>query len=226
MKNVIIYSRVARPDNANEKLAEQTQLLTKYCKNRELNIVQEYSEVASGSSFDRKEFTKLLGFIKSNKGQIDTLLITNWDRFTRNTSDALFMLKHLKGYGVNVNSIQQPLDLSIPSNKAMLAFYLCLPEFEKNKLSLRTKEGIKRAKDLKEMRKHLIRFCDDPNQFEKFRKEKLNERFQFVILTENVKTLKYRLWACENKNELSKMCLELSKDNTVRVAKSSQEGIF
>src|SRR5690606_13049307 len=42
-------------------------------------------------------------------------------------------------------AIEQPLDLSIPENKMMLAFYLAAPEVENDRRALNTMHGMRRA---------------------------------------------------------------------------------
>lgn len=51
----------------------------------------------------------------------------------------------LKRLGINVNSIEQPLDFEQPDNKIMLAIYLAVPEVENDKISIRVTEGSRRA---------------------------------------------------------------------------------
>ena len=53
-----------------------------------------------------------------------------WDRFSRNAGDAYQMINILRKLGVEPQAIEQPLDLSVPENKMMLAFYLAAPEVE------------------------------------------------------------------------------------------------
>jgi site-specific DNA recombinase len=49
--------------------------------------------------------------------------------------------------GVDPQAIEQPLDLSVPENKMMLAFYLAIPEVENDRRSLNTKMGMQRARE-------------------------------------------------------------------------------
>jgi site-specific DNA recombinase len=75
------------------------------------------------------------------------VLFTRWDRFSRNTGDAYYEIKNLKGLGVEAQAIEQPLDLSVPENKMMFAFYLAIPEVKNDRRSLNTKMGLQRAKE-------------------------------------------------------------------------------
>ncbi|MCF0048942.1 recombinase family protein [Dyadobacter sp. LJ53] len=61
---------------------------------------------------------------------------TKWDRFSRNAGDAYQMINMLRKPGAEPQAIEQPLDLSVPENKMMLAFYLAAPEVENDRRAL------------------------------------------------------------------------------------------
>jgi DNA invertase Pin-like site-specific DNA recombinase len=77
------------------------------------------------------------------KGKVDLVLFTKWDRFSRNAYQMISMLRRL---GVEAQAIEQPLDLSIPENKMMLAFYLAAPEVENDRRASNTFHGMRRAR--------------------------------------------------------------------------------
>ena len=77
---------------------------------------------------------------------MNLILFTKWDRFSRNAGDAYQMINVLRGLGVEPQAIEQPLDLSIPENKMMLAFYLAAPEVENDRRALNVIYGMRRAK--------------------------------------------------------------------------------
>lgn len=56
------------------------------------------------------------------------------------------MINILRKLGVEPVCIEQPLDLSIPENKMMLAIYLAAPEVENDRRALNTFHGMRRAK--------------------------------------------------------------------------------
>src|ERR1700737_312769 len=56
------------------------------------------------------------------------------------------MINVLRKLGVEPQAIEQPLDLSIPENKMMLAFYLAAPEVENDRRALNVFFGMRRAK--------------------------------------------------------------------------------
>jgi site-specific DNA recombinase len=56
------------------------------------------------------------------------------------------MISQLKKLRVEPQAIEQPLDLNIPENKMMLAFYLAAPEVENDRRALNTLVGMRRAR--------------------------------------------------------------------------------
>jgi DNA invertase Pin-like site-specific DNA recombinase len=56
------------------------------------------------------------------------------------------MIGMLNRFGIEPQAIEQPLDLTIPENKMMLAFYLAAPEVENDRRSLNVTHGMRRAK--------------------------------------------------------------------------------
>ena len=56
------------------------------------------------------------------------------------------MINTLTNHGLEPQAIEQPLDLNIPENKIMLAFYLAAPEVENDRRALNVIVGMRRAK--------------------------------------------------------------------------------
>ena len=147
MRKAIIYVRVST-DEQSEKgysLAHQEERLRLYCKQQNIEVAGFYKEDHSAKSFDRPAFTQLLTFLKKNKKAVDLLLFLKWDRFSRNAGDAYGMINQLNKLGVEPQAIEQPLDLNVPENKIMLAFYLAAPEVENDRRSLNVIAGTRRA---------------------------------------------------------------------------------
>ncbi|KAB2912655.1 MAG: recombinase family protein, partial [Bacteroidetes bacterium] len=116
MERVITYCRVSTDEQASQgySLRDQKDKLEKYCSAHGYAVAAHYEEDYSAKTFDRPEFKKLLAFIKRNKGLITKLIFIRWDRFSRNITDALVVIRELASYGITCISIDQPLDLSIP----------------------------------------------------------------------------------------------------------------
>ena len=147
MKNVILYTRVSTDEQADKgfSLRDQEQKLLNYCSVNNMNVISIFRDDHSAKTFNRPEFKKLIGFVKKNKSEVDGLLFTKWDRFSRNTTESYNKIKDFNELGIIVNAIEQPLDLSIPEQGLMLAVYLSMPEVENHRRSLNVISGMRRA---------------------------------------------------------------------------------
>jgi site-specific DNA recombinase len=148
MKKAIIYIRVSTDEQAERghSLAYQEDKLRKYCELKNIEVVQFYKDDHSAKTFDRPAFNQLLENVKKNKQEASLLLFIKWDRFSRNTGDAYYMINVLNRLGVEPQAIEQPLDLNVPENKIMLAFYLASPEVENDRRALNVISGMRRAR--------------------------------------------------------------------------------
>ena len=147
-KRADLYVRVSTDEQADKGYSQRNQeeMLRKYCDNYWIEIRNIVYEDHSATSFNRPEWKKLLSALKKNRDKIDLVLFTKWDRFSRNAGDAYQMINVLRDFGVEPQAIEQPLDLSIPENKMMLAFYLAAPEVENDRRALNVFYGMRRAK--------------------------------------------------------------------------------
>jgi site-specific DNA recombinase len=146
MKKAIIMARVSSDEQAKGySLGIQEESLRKHCANNEIEIVQVFKEDHSAKNFDRPEWKKLLQYIRSNKNNVDYVLFTSWDRFSRNITDALIEIRNLKKVNIEVKAIEQPIDISIPENKAILALYLAMPEIDNDRRSIKIRGGVRAA---------------------------------------------------------------------------------
>ncbi len=144
-----LYSRVSTEEQSSKgnSLKIQQEILYKYCQLSDVVIQKEFAEEYSAKTFKRPQWKRLMEEVESSKLRPDVVLFTRWDRFSRNAGEAYHVIKCLKSLGVNTQAIEQPLDLSIPENKMMLAFYLAIPEVENDRRGLNIRNGIRKAKE-------------------------------------------------------------------------------
>ncbi len=147
-RKAILYIRVSTDEQAEKgySLKHQQERLERYCEFQNIDVVATYQDDHSAKSFERPQFQNLLSNLKKKREAASLLLFTKWDRFSRNAGDAYGMINQLKKLGVEPQAIEQPLDLDIPENKIMLAFYLAAPEVENDRRALNTLVGMRRAK--------------------------------------------------------------------------------
>ena len=148
MKIADLYVRVSTDEQADKGYSQRNQeeVLRRYCDINDISIRKVIFEDYSAKTFNRPQWMALLAEHKKARGQSDLILFTKWDRFSRNAGDAYQMISLLRKLGIEPQAIEQPLDLSIPENKMMLAFYLAAPEVENDRRALNTFFGMRRAK--------------------------------------------------------------------------------
>ncbi len=150
MREADLYIRVSTDEQADKGYSQRDQedRLRKYCEIKGIPVRGVYIEDHSAKSFKRPEWQKYLTNLrKSKRNKTSTfVLFTKWDRFSRNAGDAYQMINQLRTLGVEPGAIEQPLDLTIPENKIMLAFYLAAPEVENDRRALNVFHGMRRAK--------------------------------------------------------------------------------
>ncbi|GAB2821365.1 recombinase family protein [Ferruginibacter profundus] len=146
MKKAILYVRVSTEEQTkgySQRSQEET--LLRYCSINNYHVLATYIEDASAKTFERPQFNKMLLQLRKFKHSANLILFTKWDRFSRNAADAYQMIKLLNNLGAEPQAVEQPLDLEIPENKIMLAFYLASPEVENDRRALNVIAGQRRA---------------------------------------------------------------------------------
>ena len=143
-----LYIRVSTDEQADKGYSQRNQeeVLRKYCLINNIQVKDIFFEDHSAKSFDRPQWKKLLLNLKQSKSKVNFILFTKWDRFSRNAGDAYQMIATLTKLGAEPQAVEQPLDLSIPENKLMLAIYLAAPEVENDRRALNVFYGMRRAR--------------------------------------------------------------------------------
>ncbi|MBX7204113.1 MAG: recombinase family protein [Bacteroidia bacterium] len=146
-KRAILYTRVSTDEQNNGfSPVDQKDKLYRYCENNNIEIVGFFHDDASGKSFERPEWRRIMEFIKMHKGSVDCICFIRWDRFSRNTQEAYAMLQRLWKQGLEAMAIEQPINFTIPEQKLMLAIYLASPEVDNDRRSLNVYNGMRKAK--------------------------------------------------------------------------------
>lgn len=146
---VAIYARVSTDEQAERgySLRDQADRLQQWCDREGVEVSRTYiEEGASAKTFERPEWNRLLREVESSQSPpFDTVLVVKWDRFSRDATGALGMIRRLEERGVAVQAVEQPIDMNVPEQLLMLAIYVAAPEVENRRRSLATKAGLRRA---------------------------------------------------------------------------------
>lgn len=101
-----------------------------------------FNEVAKGAKADRPEWLKLLSEIQ--KG--DTLIVWKLDRMGRSLHHLIKVVNDLIAKGVDIISIQDPLNTTSAQGRLIFNMFASLAEFEKDLIRERTMAGLKSAR--------------------------------------------------------------------------------
>ena len=137
-----IYLRVSTSD---QKPDLQFDGLRAYAQRAELDIVQEYLDVAvSGRKQGRPQLDALMK--AARRQEIDSVLVWKFDRFARSTTHLLAALEEFNHLGIRFISVQDQIDTSSPMGKAMFTLVGTMAELESSLIRERVTAGMKAAK--------------------------------------------------------------------------------
>lgn len=115
---------------------DQKNSLTKYCEDNKLKIYDYYIDegVSAGTISKRKEFVRLL----KDLDNIDLIIFTKLDRFSRNVRDANNLLVELDAHNTSFKAIDEDdIDTSTADGRFIFNLKVNLAEHERNKDSER-----------------------------------------------------------------------------------------
>lgn len=138
IRNVAIYCRVSTEEQRKFGISveDQKNSLTRYCKENKLKIYDYYIDegVSAGTIAKRKEFVRLL----KDLDNIDLIIFTKLDRFSRNVRDANNLLVELDKHNTAFRAIDEDdIDVSTSDGRFIFNLKVNLAEHERNKDSER-----------------------------------------------------------------------------------------
>lgn len=137
---VAIYCRVSTEDQDADK---QEVICKEYCERNKLQIYKVYKDVISGKTTSRISFNQMLKDMRDMKFQI--IMVTKLDRIGRSLQHLLSLFEEFNRKGIHFIATTQNIDTSNAAGKLQLQILGAFAEFERNIISERTREGLKRA---------------------------------------------------------------------------------
>jgi len=137
---VAIYCRVSTEEQNADK---QEDICRQYCKSNNLEIYKVYKDIISGTKSSRPEFNQLLSDMRQYK--FNCVMVTKLDRIGRSLQHLLSMFDEFNRKKINFVATTQNIDTTTASGKLQLQILGAFAEFERNMISERTKEGLRKA---------------------------------------------------------------------------------
>jgi DNA invertase Pin-like site-specific DNA recombinase len=140
-----IYVRVSTDK---QEVENQLVQLREYCKRCNYEIYKEYTDIISGKESSRPAFDKL--FQEAHQRQFNLVLFWDLSRFSRaGTLYTLQKLKELENLNIDWESYTEQYFKSAGNFKdVLLSIMSTLAKIEREKISERTKAGLKFAKNV------------------------------------------------------------------------------
>ena len=145
MKNVIIYCRVSSDEQKeNTSIEFQEKVLRAYCNNHHYTVLNCYHEDFTANDYylRRPEMKAIYQYCKKHKNEVDLLFFLRWDRFSRSAEFAHTYIRKFNSLGVEVNSMETPIDFDSSDWPTLIGVYCGNAEAEDKKISKRTRDGI------------------------------------------------------------------------------------
>jgi site-specific DNA recombinase len=112
----VMYTRVSGKGqfDKNESLETQRKSIEEYALRNNLIIVSRFGDTYESAKTDaRKEFQRMLDFIKHSKGTLSTILVYKMTRFSRTGGKAISIADELREkHGVHIKAVTEPIDTS------------------------------------------------------------------------------------------------------------------
>ncbi len=145
--NVVIYTRVSTKEQSDNNMSLETQRKTIHdCIEKSgRTILASFGGTYESAKTDgRKEFMRMLEFIKKSKGAVNEIMVYALDRFSRTGGAAIKLATDLREkYGVIINAVTQPVDTSNPSGVLSQGMHFLFSEFDNKLRGQRVVAGLK-----------------------------------------------------------------------------------
>lgn len=111
-KGAVIYTRVSsKRQEDNLSLDVQLQGVTNFAIKNNYHILASFGGCyESAKSDERKEFQKLLRYVKNSRNKVKYILVYSFDRFSRTGGNAIYLSDQLRKKGIEIISVTQPTE--------------------------------------------------------------------------------------------------------------------
>ncbi len=146
-KTAVVYTRVSSKEQAdtNLSLEYQRKAIDDYAQRNNINVAGYFGGTYESAKTDgRKEFQRMLDFIKKNKGKISHVLVYMLDRFSRTGGGAIKLAQELREkYGIEVFAVTQPTDTSNPSGVLQQSIQFIFSQYDNELRKQRSVAGMR-----------------------------------------------------------------------------------
>lgn len=167
-KAAVGYARVSTTSESQEtSIPTQRDRIKSYCDSKDWSFEKFCQDQgSSGKDVERPGFNSLKRFLR--KQEVDALIVTNLDRFSRNPKDVISEIDWLNEIDVDFVSIDQSIDTSTTTGEMVMVLISYLNRMEREKTVEKIKKSLKRKKEKGEPLGRPpfgLRYSDDKSSF-------------------------------------------------------------
>jgi DNA invertase Pin-like site-specific DNA recombinase len=142
----VLYCRVSTQEQTkNLSLPTQEKACREYCARQGYDVERVFIDAGeSAKSTDRPEFLRLLSYCREQKGSVHAVVVYSLTRFSRQQADHHAIMSLLRGLGISLRSVTEPIDDS-PSGKLMEGILAAMAQFDNDVKSERVTAGMTAA---------------------------------------------------------------------------------
>ena len=146
MKKAATYGRVSsNKQDVDLSISAQLKALRDYASRNGYEVVKEFvDEAESGKTSARPEFRKMIAMARRENRPFDYILVWKYSRFARNREDSIVYKTMLRKNGVQVISINEPVD-DTATGKLMEAIIESMDEFYSTNLGEEITRGMRES---------------------------------------------------------------------------------
>jgi DNA invertase Pin-like site-specific DNA recombinase len=140
----VLYCRVSSIEQTkNLSLATQEKACREYCVRNGYDVDRVFIDAGeSAKTTDRPEFKQLLDHCRRGRGRLHAVIVYSLTRFSRNSTDHHAIAGLLRGLGITLRSVTEPIDES-PSGRFMEGILAAMAQFDNDVRSERVTVGMR-----------------------------------------------------------------------------------
>lgn len=144
-RNAVIYTRVSgKKQEDGYSLDRQLRECTEYANKNEHVVLGCFGGRFESAQTDveRKEFNKMLDFVRKSKEKISWILVLSSDRFSRTGPNAIYLAEQLRSMDVQILSILQPTDTTTSAGRLQQNIQFVFSHYENELRREKCSEGV------------------------------------------------------------------------------------
>ncbi|MBX7206038.1 MAG: recombinase family protein [Bacteroidia bacterium] len=145
--NCVTYTRVSsKEQELGYSLETQKKDCEAFAKKNEYTILGQFGGTYESAKTDeRKEFNRMLQFIKKSKEKISFIVVYSIDRFSRSGANGIYIKEQLKKEGIYIVAVTQPVDATTSSGDFQQNIQMIFSHYDNQLRREKCMAGVKEA---------------------------------------------------------------------------------